>query len=164
MSGSYRNLRRSNDGSHFSIASDEPLASLRRRENELVELFENEGLYVELSIELENHPKAQNMKQRGTGILYGDQSITAGLAETLRHLELYLQDPVGATRDVAYLNPQKLFNTPGARTTTLWASRNEEVSKSRVVPVDICSKFTSPDNTSETEGSECLLTKLQRSV
>ncbi|KAI0537718.1 hypothetical protein GGR58DRAFT_527015 [Xylaria digitata] len=157
--GTYRNIRRSNDGSLFSIASDTPLASLRKRDNELLELFRTENVDVELSVEVKHRPKTQSIKQQATAILYGDRNLTSDIKETLGLLELFLQDPIDAARDVTYLNPQKLFNCPRARTSLLWAS--QEITKSKVTPVDILSEFTSPDSIGETEGSQYLLTPLQ---
>jgi len=144
------------------MASNIPLATLRKRDKELIELLQKENVDVELSLELAQHPKTPSARQQATAILYGAQSLTSNIKDTLGFLELYLQDPIDATRDVTYLNPQRLFSTPGARTSLFWAPQSQAITKSSLTPVDILSEFASADGIDETEGSQYLLTPLQR--
>ncbi|KAI0521715.1 hypothetical protein F5B22DRAFT_595968 [Xylaria bambusicola] len=159
--GVYGNLRRSDDGTLFSMASPIPLASLQKRDNELLELFRNENVSVELRLELKDHPKRLGTTQQATAILYGTPNLASDIKETLGSLELYLQDPIHATKDLPYSNPQKLYNYPGARTSLLGASQYQQVTKAQLTPVDILSEFVSSDGIDETEGSQYLLTPLQ---
>lgn len=141
-----------------------PLASLQKRDTELLELFQSENISVELRVELEDRTRYSSTLQQATAILYGIPSLASDIKETLSNLELYLQDPINATRDLPYSNPQKLYNPPGARTSTLEVSQHQRVTKSEVTPLDVLCRFTSSNSLDETEGSQCLLTPLTRLV
>ncbi|KAI8622935.1 hypothetical protein F5Y19DRAFT_483275 [Xylariaceae sp. FL1651] len=169
-SGSHCGLRVLPDGKLLPPDTDVPVATLQPRDLELIELFRNENVQVELSIgsstaittAIKSSHKRRAAFQLASATLYGHADLAPDVKEVLNSLGLYLQDPVRALQDAVYSNPQRLFNTAGLRTSDLWALQAEDaVVKSSVAPIDVLSNFTTRDEIYETEGSDCLLTTLQ---
>lgn len=95
-------------------------------------------------------------------ILYGEKNLCDALKEVLRAQNLYLQDPINATRDVIYWNPQRYFNSPTARTLDFRATANEpEATEEKISYSDPLAAFTTGHELDETEPSSHVRTPLK---
>lgn len=95
--------------------------------------------------------------------LYGDKSLANELGNTLQDLDIYLQEPIAADKDVLYWNPHKFQNNPGLRTSDFQSqSAQEQNNIEALILPDILAKFTSEDALPETEGSWLLQTPLKK--
>lgn len=97
--------------------------------------------------------------------VYGYRHIAEDLGDTLQMIEVYLQDPIHAEKDVIYWNPHKFRNDDGLRTSHLkvaWESAMHARNSHDLGATDFLDKFLSEDNLPETEGSAFLRTCLKR--
>lgn len=99
--------------------------------------------------------------------IYGFRHIAEDLGNTLQMIEVYLQDPIHAEKDVIYWNPHKFRNDDGLRTSHLkvaWQSSIQAQGSYDLGSTDFLKSFVSEDNLPETEGSALLRTGLERCV
>lgn len=129
----------------------------------LLQLLVNEGLEYDLHWIPETEPKGV------AGVIwltiYGCRQIAEDLGDTLQMIEVYLQDPIYAEKDVLYWNPHRFRNDDGLRTSHLksaWESSIHTQSSYNLGAIDFLNKFLSEDNLPETEGSAFLRTRLKR--
>ncbi|KAI5861037.1 hypothetical protein GGS23DRAFT_205845 [Durotheca rogersii] len=150
-------------GSLLSHDSMVPLATLTTRDAKILKLFRQESIEMEIRL-IPGYSTSKTTGRRGTiaaVTLYGCEYLGEPLQEALQQLVLYLQDPIYATRDNLYWNPQRFYNPPGQRTTVfrrmmdIPPGRQEQVS-----PVDYLAGFCSEVSLAETQGSPFLLTPL----
>lgn len=132
---------------------------------ELLQLLVNEGLEYDL------HWIPETELKGVAGVIwltiYGYRKIAEDLGETLQMIELYLQDPIHAEKDVIYWNPHRFRNDDGLRTSHLKMARESSIhaqSSHDLGAVDFLNRFLSEDNLQETEGSAFLRTRLKRCV
>lgn len=137
--------------------------TLARNDAKLLELFVNEGIEYDLLWIPETEPKGV------AGIIwvtiYGYRHIAEDLGDTLQMIEVYLQDPIHAEKDVIYWNPHKFRNDDGFRTSHLkvaWESSIHARDSFDLGVTDFLDKFLPQDNLPETEGSAFLRTRLKR--
>lgn len=126
-------------------------------------MFVNEGLEYELHWIPETEPNGV------AGVIwvtiYGYRHIGEDLGDTLQMIEVYLQDPIHAEKDMIYWNPHKFKNDDGSRTSHLkmaWESSIYARSNYDLGAADFLDKFRSEDNLPETGGSVFLRTRLKR--
>lgn len=147
---------------------DTKLATLLPRDAELLELFDREDVEVDLSFNEVNVLGADRGPSPQPSwiqaILYGRRTLAPSLKELLNDLDFFLQDPYGSVRDVPYINPQRLFNSPNARTSDPSYHTQRQVTSKEIQTMDILPKFTSSGDLPEIEGSPILLTPLKRFV
>lgn len=131
----------------------------------LLDLLVNEGLEYDLLWIPEIKPKSV------IGVIwvtvYGCRQIAEDLGETLQMIEVFLQDPIHAERDVKYWNPHKFRNEDNLRTSHLRVvkqSISHLPSSYELGATDFLNKFVSEDNLPETEGSTFIRTQLKRCV
>ncbi|RYP58607.1 hypothetical protein DL770_010394 [Monosporascus sp. CRB-9-2] len=98
--------------------------------------------------------------------LYGPRDLALDLRDLFQELELYLQDPLHALRDVAYFNPQRFFNKPAIRTTDFQVtpSNREQISTVKdedFVAKDVLDSLIAESTLHETQGSPYILTELK---
>lgn len=96
--------------------------------------------------------------------IYGSRKIAEDLGDTLQTIEVYLQDPIHAEKDVIYWNPHKFRNDDGLRTSHLklaWQRSTHTLSSYDFGAADFLDKFVSEDNLPETEGSAFIRTPLK---
>ncbi|KAI1499348.1 SNF2 family N-terminal domain-containing protein [Biscogniauxia marginata] len=157
-------VRLDDAGRLFSSGSDISLGSLRARDRELVELFQRGSTETKLIV-LWGSPIARgpdSVQPTVYAILYGCRTLGPRLKDVLRDLGLSLQDPIHATRDVIYWNPQRFYNHPRACTSQLHvASEEPRIRQERIQPVALLAALVSTDSFTETEGPELLATPLQ---
>lgn len=99
--------------------------------------------------------------------IYGCRQIAEDLGETLQMIEVFLQDPIHADRDVKYWNPHKFRNEDYLRTSHLKVARQSSIhveSSYDLGGTDFLNKFVSEDNLPETDGSAFLRTRLKTCV
>lgn len=137
--------------------------TLASNDAKLLQLLVNEGLECDIHWIPEREPKGVS------GIIwvtiYGFRHFAEDLGDTLQMIEIYLQDPIHAERDVVYWNPHKFRNDDGLRTSHLkvaWQSSTQARSDYDLGATDFLNKFVSEDNLPETEGSAFLRTRLKR--
>ncbi|KAH6869114.1 SNF2 family N-terminal domain-containing protein [Thelonectria olida] len=150
-------------GQIFSAASHDLLASVRLRYANVLELFKNEHIDMDMVLSSQDSSVASNGEQAVLKvILYGNKNLCDALKEVLRAQNLYLQDPISATRDVAYWNPQRYFNSPTARTSDFWATVNEpEAIEEKISYSDPLATFTTGHDLGETKPSSHVQTPLK---
>lgn len=145
--------------------SDEGVvATLLTRDTELLELFRRENLKLEIStVAIESHlgKKASQPPLTIHVILYGLEELCLGLKQVLQRTGFFLQDPIGARRDVVYFNPQRLINSKDVRTSNVLPRAELKVEEEEVSMIDVLAQFTTPIELQTTEGSNYLLTPLQ---
>lgn len=139
--------------------------TLASNDAKLLQLFVNEGLEYDLHWIPETEPKG------AAGVIwvtvYGYRHIAEDLGDTLQMIEVYLQDPIHAEKDVIYWNPHKFRNDDGLRTSHLKVARESSIHARNSYDLgvtDFLDKFLSEDNLPETEGSAFLRTRLKRCV
>ncbi|ETS82745.1 hypothetical protein PFICI_04621 [Pestalotiopsis fici W106-1] len=163
LRGGAETLRLDTSGQLCSNA-DEAVATLSSRDTKLLGLLQRESLELEISI---RHPETSSVTRTAQSssfarvILYGLETLGPGLKKVLSNTEYFLQDPVGAGRDVAYVNPQRLFNSAAARTSNVQSDAELAVEQEEISIIDVLAAFTTPVDLEPTEGSHDLLTPLQ---
>lgn len=143
---------------------------LENRDAQLLELFSREGIDFEL---FWMQTLIQEVAEAGKGAavwatLYGPPDLGPELHGLFQHLDLYLQDPIHALRDVTYFNPQRFFNEPDKRTSHFGATAliHEHITTAKqedLVIADVLDSVTANCNLPETPESPYLLTELMRS-
>jgi hypothetical protein len=143
---------------------------LETHDAQLLELFGREGIDFELVWMQKQSQGGTEAENRAVvwATLYGPRDLAPDLYDLFQSLELYLQDPIYALRDVAYFNPQRFFNEPDKRTShfKVAPSNHEQITTTKhenlLVP-DILDGITADCDLPETPASPHLLTKLMRS-
>lgn len=147
-----------------STGSNELLATITSQEADLLELFYEESVEVELKLAAHKPCHTLPVQFILQVILYGERNIGDLLKDVLGGLGLFLQDPSNALRDVIYWNPQRFYNEPGARA---W-QREPETDHDRTVHtehlniIDTLKDFNSDIELAETTPPTSLATSLQR--
>ncbi|KAF4975682.1 hypothetical protein FZEAL_7572 [Fusarium zealandicum] len=151
------------DGQIFCAITKDPLGSVLARHAQLLELFKAEYIDMDLVISsLESPGNTRAEKFVLQAILYGDRDLGDGLKDVVRGQNLYLQDPIGATRDVVYWNPQRYYNSPDTRTSHFWATPDEiQATENQILHQDSLAVFTSGEDLGETEASNHVRTALK---
>lgn len=137
---------------------------LEQRDADLLDLFRKEGIDFELLFVLNDGRSESGMLWV---TLYGREAIAQPLGETLQELDIYLQDPLHATRDLPYHNPHRFGTETYLRTTDIVRGANSDhaVKKKQIVThTDLLSEFASEDCLRETEESTVVRTRLRRCV
>lgn len=141
--------------------------TLASNDAKLLQLLVNEGLECDLHWIPETEPTGKGVAGVIWVTIYGRRHIAQDFRDTLQMIEVYLQDPIHAEKDVIYWNPQKFRNEDGLRTSHLkvaWESSIHARSSYDLGATDFLNKFLSEDNLPETEGSPFLRTRLKRYV
>ncbi|RYP75579.1 hypothetical protein DL771_002279 [Monosporascus sp. 5C6A] len=133
-----------------------------------LDLFSREGVEFELlwmTARLQKGTDAEN-KAAVWATLYGPRDLAPDLRDLFQELELYLQDPIHALRDVAYFNPQRFFNKPAIRTTDFQVtpSNREQISTVKdedLVATDVLDSLITGFTLHETQGPPYILTELK---
>ncbi|KAF9769105.1 hypothetical protein IL306_013519 [Fusarium sp. DS 682] len=99
--------------------------------------------------------------------IYGPRDLASDLRDTLQSLDLFLQDPIYALKDVPYFNPQRFCNDPNARTTDLKIQHpppapGPAYQDEPVVAANMLDSLTVETHLQETAGSTHLKTDLKR--
>lgn len=140
-------LRRGEDGA--------ACGQLAPRDIELLRLFKNEAIGSDL-VWIPASKAATGHSGTIWATLYGQgKALGRDLGDTLQDIDVHLQDPIYAERDVVYWNPQRFQNTEGLRTISLKhdAQRSHpEVERAEVV--DVPEHVTSEDDLPETRGGD----------
>jgi hypothetical protein len=142
------------------------LGSLPLRETELIELFQESAIDVEIHKTTARSFLMSSQKTRKQPlasvyvVLYGRKELGDPLNEVLETADLFLQDPVEALRDEVYWNPQRMFNDPDRRTSSLVPLTASVERREFLNPKDFLSSFTSDRQLEETEGSQAVVTPL----
>ncbi|KAF5982360.1 global transactivator [Fusarium bulbicola] len=160
-------LRLGRDGTLQSLHLDHTYGALDTWNADLLDLFHREGIEYEL---------LWMSEQLGTGAgtndnpvvwatLYGPGDLASDLRDLFENLDLYLQDPVYALRDVMYFNPQRFSNEPHIRTSHFWTNPSIgepvlTIKDETFVVRDVLDSITTGSTLYETPGSQYLLTEL----
>lgn len=151
-------------GESGQLWADSVVATLSTRDTELLELLYRENFDLEINVAANALPMGRQGSQSSHSahvILYGPEDLGADLKDVLNSTGFFLQDPVGASRDVVYLNPQRLFNSEEARTYNLSSRAELAVEQEEAEMIDVLAQFTTQVDLTPTEGSSHLLTPLQ---
>ena len=152
-------------GSQLLKESDGQLCtSLESKDTEVLELFRRDRVEFDLLwVPSPNSISTTNVTDKLWVTLYGEKDLATGLGEVLQHLDIYLQDPIHAERDVPYWNPHSFHNDIDLRTSDLkqdlWVEQKAE--RLSISVSDILAEFVSEDSLPKTEGSPLLLTSLK---
>ncbi|KAK8856058.1 SWI/SNF-related matrix-associated actin-dependent regulator of chromatin subfamily A member 3-like 1 [Apiospora arundinis] len=156
-----RAVRMLNSGQLRCIESDSLLASITRREADVLELLYRESIEAELKLTTHKPRYALPTEFVLQAILYGERNTGVPLGDTLEDLGLYLQDPINSLRDVMYWNPQRFYNDPNTRTWTREPGYSDPpVHTEHLNPIDTLKGFTSDVQWTETTGPTSLRTSL----
>ncbi|KAK6850014.1 SNF2 family N-terminal domain-containing protein [Apiospora arundinis] len=156
-----RAVRMLNSGQLRCSESDSLLASITRREADVLELLYRESIEAELKLTTHKPRYALPTEFVLQAILYGERNTGAPLGDTLEDLGLYLQDPINSLRDVMYWNPQRFYNDPNTRTWTREPGYSDPpVHTEHLNPIDTLKGFTSDVQWTETTGPTSLRTSL----
>lgn len=162
-------LRLGSNGTLHSLQSDSTYGALEARDTQLLDLFSREGIEFELLWMPKQQQKGSKSERKAMvwATIYGPRNLIPDLRELLQDLELYLQDPIHALRDVVYFNPQRFINERDIRTSHFQAtsSNREQISTVKdedLVVTDVLESLTTESILPETPGSPYLLTELMR--
>ncbi|RFN46905.1 DNA repair protein rad5 [Fusarium flagelliforme] len=152
-------------GTLQSLSLGTTYGTLEARDTKLLELFSRHGIEFELLGMSSQLQKGKEKKTTVWATLYGPRDLAPDLCDLFHDLELYLQDPTLALRDIPYFNPQRFINKPGIRTVDFQdiRSSSEQISSVRdenLVITDVLDKLSSEHTLPETPGSSYLLTEL----
>ncbi|KAF2993054.1 hypothetical protein E8E14_000814 [Neopestalotiopsis sp. 37M] len=152
-------------GEGGQLWADEVVATLSTRDTALLELLRGENLELEISIVATALPLGtQSSKATSSAyvVLYGLEDLWLDLKKVLNSTGFFLQDPVGASRDVVYFNPQRLFVPEDARTSNVLVQEGLDVEEEEISMIDVLAQFTTQVDLEPTEGSNYLLTPLKQ--
>lgn len=142
----------------------QPCTLLEPKDAKVLELFRRDGIDFDLLwVPSPNNFSTTNIAGKLWATLYGEKDLAADLGKVLQDLNIYLQDPIYAERDVPYWNPHSFHNDIGLRTYGLKQNLQVEQRAERldISASDILAEFVSGDSLPETEGSPLLLTSLK---
>ena len=141
-----------------------PWATLEPQDAEILELLRREGISMELLwVPSPSDPLTESTAGNLVATLYGEKDLAADLGRVLQDLEIYLQDPIYAERDVWYWNPHRFHKDASIRTPSLKQELQMDgmVKRLDASMSNILADFVSEDALPETEGSLDLLTDLK---
>ncbi len=134
---------------------------LERYDREFLDLFRREEVDFDILF-------VPNDSKPNKGVLwvtlYGHPEIANELGETLQDLDIYLQDPLYAARDVVYCNPHRFGREPNLRTSDILqkTTRKLDIKKQEISPSQLLAEFVSEDHLPETKESKYVRTQLTR--
>ncbi|KAK8057087.1 hypothetical protein PG996_011024 [Apiospora saccharicola] len=168
--GAHRNIRsvatmleHGPNGQLHVIGSDSIVGLLGPRDDELLQLFQLEGITTEIRLNLVRGVSFDSQSLDKISVtLYGPKHLSANIGYTLQDLKAYLQDPHGATQDLPYWNPHKFFNSSDLRTSNFrHIPECSPAKEEQLSTVDFLEAFTTGGDLEETEGSHFLKTSLK---
>jgi hypothetical protein len=162
-------LRLGSNGILQSMELDSTYGALENRDNQLLDLFSREGIEFEL-LWMPKQPQKGTEGERKATVwvtINGPRNLAPDLRELLQDIELYLQDPIHALREVVCFNPQRFVNERDIRTSNIHATSSNRrhistVKDEDLVVTDVLDSLTTEYTLPETPGSPCLLTELMR--
>ncbi|KAK6855681.1 hypothetical protein PG995_007832 [Apiospora arundinis] len=156
-------LERRPNGQLHLLGSDTAVGLLGSRDDELLQLFQEEGLFTEIRLNLARGVSfASQSLDKISVILYGPRNLSLELGRTLQGLKTYLQDPYNAALDLPYWNPHRFSNSADLRTSHLRHPQEVvSVKEEQLSTVDFLEAFTTGGDLEETEGSHFLRTPLK---
>lgn len=122
------------------------------RDIKLLSLFKKEGIQFDL-LWIPSSTAATGRSGTIWLTLYGEKTLARDLGDTLQSVDIYLQEPIYAERDVTYWNPHKFQNIEGLRAMSLKhcvQNSHPEVECAEVV--NVLKHFTSENDLPETRG------------
>ncbi|KAK7908999.1 hypothetical protein PG985_014877 [Apiospora marii] len=145
------------------LGSDSSIGQLSSRDNELLHLFHQEALSIEMRLNLQEGLNLSLQElDKISAILYGPRKLGADVGRTLQDLNIYLQDPCNAAHDLPYWNPHRFSNSADLRTSYWWHMPEKAPVKEELLSaVDFLEAFTTGGDLKETEGSILLRTPLK---
>lgn len=125
---------------------------LAPRDMKLLSLFQKEGIQFDL-LWIPSSKTAPGCSGTIWLTLYGEKTLARDLGDMLQSVDVYLQEPIYAERDVTYWNPHKFQNIEGLRAISLkHCAQDSHPEVERAEVVNVLKHFTSEDDLPETRG------------
>ncbi|KAF5231059.1 hypothetical protein FAUST_9500 [Fusarium austroamericanum] len=158
-----------NEGKLYTLCSETPCGVFGSRDTKLLHLFCREGIEFELRwmSKMSSAGSVAEDKAAIWATIYGPHNLASNLRDTLQSLQLFLQDPLYALRNVLYFNPQRFCNDPNARTIDFQIqdappAPSLAFEDEQMVAVNVLDRLTLETDLHETAGSPYLNTGLKR--